>query len=115
MFFMQERNYPNTQKPIYPKKNRKAYRDDIYILRVWQSDWDGHTRGFPSRDIAIRGDSDLDKLALMITSAFDFYLDHLYEFFDNIKQSKVTEKYMLHFDDEPYDKNKPYTNNIIVS
>ena len=115
MFEFKEQKYENTKKPIFPKKDRDNYKNDIYILRVWQSDWDGHTRGFPSRDIAIRGSSNLDKLADMITASFEFELDHLYEFFDTIKQSKITEKYVMYFEDEPYNKNKSYTENIIVS
>ena len=53
MFNFIEPSYKNNKKPIYPKKNRDNYKDDIYILRVWQSDNYGHIRGFPSRDLTI--------------------------------------------------------------
>ena len=115
MFNFHEPTYINNKKPIYPKKDRNNFKNDIYILRVWQSNCDGHTRGFPSRDIAIRGNANLDKLAETIVAVFDFYFDHMYEFFNNIKSNEITEKYTMYFEDEEYDKNKSYTENIIIS
>ncbi len=115
MFRFREQNYINNAQPIFPKKDRGKYKNDIHILRVWASDWDGHTRGFPTRDIGIRGSSNLDKLAEMVTTAFDFDMDHLYDFSDNIKRNKVTEKYKIYFEDEDEDINAPYTDNIIIS
>lgn len=115
MFNFNEPTYQNTKNPIYPEKDREKFKNDIYILRVWQSDWAGHIIGFPSRDIAIRGSSNLDKLAKIITATFDFDFDHMYEFFDNIRKNKITEKYTMCFRNEPYRKNNPYTENIIVA
>ena len=103
----------NNARPIKLKKDRDKYKNDIYIIRAWASDWDGHTRGFPSRDIAIRGNSNLDELANMITSSFDFELDHLYDFSDTIKHNK-NERYTIAYEDS-IEIGPSFTHNIIVA
>ncbi|NWF66288.1 MAG: hypothetical protein HXX81_02350 [Campylobacterales bacterium] len=65
--------------------------------------------------MAIRGSSDLDKLAGMILAAFDFNMDHLYEFSDTV-ENKKQELYRMYFEgEEKYDKNQSYTDNIVVA
>ena len=113
MFNLGEFIYENNAKPIKLKKDRDKYKNDIYILKLWASNWDGHTRGFPSRDMAIRGNSDLDELANMITSAFDFDFDHLYDFSDTVKRNKKEEYGIAHEGNMTIGSS--YTHNIIVA
>lgn len=98
------------------KKEKGAFKNSIFELRVWASDWVGHTRGMPSRDIAVRGDSDLDDLAADILDSFEFDNDHLYMFSDNIKNPyKGIEKYEAAPMDDVFGDKIPLTRAFIVA
>jgi hypothetical protein len=60
-------------------KKRIAKPDDVLaVLKVTQSDWYGHVRGFPYRVIAIQEKGSLYDLGLAILSSFRFDRDHLF-------------------------------------
>jgi len=82
-------------------------------LRATASDWEGRVRGYPYREIAIRGNQTLDELALAILDYFEFDHDHLYGFYNNIKnRARSSEAYQLCID---YNDYEPCTQNIIVA
>lgn len=106
----------NTSIKKMTKKEKGAFKNTIFELRVWASDWVGHTRGMPSRDIAMRGDSDLDDLAADILDSFGFDNDHLYMFSDNIKNPyKGIEKYEATPIDDVFGDKIPLTHEFIVA
>ena len=64
---------------------------EIYILRVTVQ---LHDRPHPSRTIAIRGKSTLYTFAMAILRAFSFDADHLFGFYNNLKNwTKSGEEY----------------------
>ncbi|MGB9176734.1 MAG: hypothetical protein WCB46_08370 [Methanoregula sp.] len=66
-------------------KKRTAPPDEVLVLlKVTQTDWYGHVRGFPYRVIAIPERASLYDLALAILSSFGFDQDHLFGFYDNL-------------------------------
>lgn len=94
-------------KPI-TKKEQNGFKDDVYVLKVWVTDRQLHVRNMPRRDILIKGNSNLDKLAYCILSSFQFDRDHMYLFSDNLKTPfRATETYFI--DDYPS------TNEIVVA
>jgi len=60
--------------------------EKICIIKVISSDWHGRIRGRPYRVIAVPEESTLYSLAEEIVVAFDFYFDHCFGFYDNIKR-----------------------------
>ena len=56
----------------------------LALLKVTQTDWYGHVRGFPYRVIAIPETASLYDLAHAILAAFRFDRDHLFGFYDNL-------------------------------
>jgi len=78
-------------------KKRTAPPDEVLaLIKVTQTDWYGHVRGFPYRVIAIPGNASLYDLALAILSAFRFDRDHLFGFYDNLhRYSQSQEGYEL--------------------
>ncbi len=83
-------------------KNRKEKQEEkIYILKVTLSDVFERGRGTPHRTLAIPERFTLYRLAKEITNAFDFYFDHCFGFFDNLKTwAKSNECYELFKDIE---------------
>ncbi len=66
-------------------KKRTAPPDEVLaLLKVTQTDWYGHVRGFPYRVIAIPENASLYDLGHAILSAFRFDRDHLFGFYDNL-------------------------------
>jgi hypothetical protein len=66
-------------------KKRTASPDELLaLLKVTQTDWYGHVRGFPYRVIAIPENASLYDLGHAILSAFRFDRDHLFGFYDNL-------------------------------
>ena len=78
-------------------KKRTAPPDEVLaLIKVTQTDWYGHVRGFPYRVIAIPENASLYDLALAILSAFRFDRDHLFGFYDNLhRYSQSQEGYEL--------------------
>ncbi len=94
------------------KRKRAKEGDKLYIINV-KVDLDNspmmhfgknnpkivQSGNIPSVDVAILGDQSLCCFAEMISWAFDFYFDHPFGFFDNIKNVfKSNEKYELFAD-----------------
>ncbi|MDD1703795.1 MAG: plasmid pRiA4b ORF-3 family protein [Methanoregula sp.] len=66
-------------------KKRTAPPDEVLaLLKVTQTDWYGHVRGFPYRVIAIPENASLYDLGHAILSAFRFDRDHLFGFYENL-------------------------------
>src|SRR4030066_2190326 len=83
------------------KKHREIQEEKIYILKVTISDVFGRVKGTPHRTLAISERSTLYRLAKEITNAFDFYFDHCFGFFNNLKiWAKSNECYELFKDIE---------------
>jgi len=80
-------------------KKRIVKPDDVLaVLKVTQSDWYGHVRGFPYRVIAIQENASLYDLGLAILSSFRFDRDHLFGFYDNLhRYSDSQEGYELSY------------------
>ena len=78
-------------------KKRIAKPDEVLVLlKVTQTDWYGHVRGFPYRVIAIPENASLYDLGLAILSSFRFDRDHLFGFYDNLhRYSDSPEGYEL--------------------
>ncbi|WML67071.1 MAG: hypothetical protein METHP_00552 [Methanoregula sp. SKADARSKE-2] len=65
-------------------KKRIAPPDEVLaLLKVTQTDWYGHVRGFPYRVSQFRR-MHLYDLGHAILSAFRFYRDHLFGFYENL-------------------------------
>ncbi len=104
----------NTNKK-WSKKEKDEFKETVFELRAWASDCYAHTRDMPSRDIAILGNSNLDKLANAVLKAFNFDNDHLYMFSDNLKNPyKGVETYEV-ADNEGYGERKARTNLFVVA
>lgn len=78
-------------------KKRTAPPDEVLaLLKVTQTDWYGHVRGFPYRVIAIPENASLYDLGHAILSAFRFDRDHLFGFYENLhRYYHSQEGYML--------------------
>ena len=78
-------------------KKRTAPPDEVLaLLKVTQTDWYGHVRGFPYRVIAIPENASLYNLGHAILSTFQFDRDHLFGFYDNLhRYSDSQEGYEL--------------------
>jgi hypothetical protein len=85
--------------PILQESEVAKFGKEKYIIRAWLSDWDWHVRGFPSRDIAISGDSNLGSLAFEIVKSFDFDSDHLFHFANGKNSRTTTELYEYGYED----------------
>ncbi|MDO3409466.1 calcium-binding protein [Saccharibacillus sp. CPCC 101409] len=71
-----------------PTKNKAK------LFKVTCSDWNGAVRGRPYRKLAIDGKASLESLAINILYAFDFDMDHMFGFYDNLKNwTRSTEGY----------------------
>lgn len=57
----------------------------IYVFKVIASDWEGRVRGRPYRVIAIPDSMNLYSFAQVILDSFDFSNDHVFGFYDNVK------------------------------
>ena len=66
------------------KQNVKQIKE-VYLIKATLSDWYGKVKGQPFRVLAIPEDYSLYKLAEAIVGSFDFYFDHPFGFYDNIK------------------------------
>ena len=66
------------------------------LFKVVCSDWNGAVRGRPYRKLAVDPKSSLAMLAEDILGAFDFDMDHMYGFYNNLKDwTRATEGYEL--------------------
>lgn len=65
---------------------------NIYLIKAILSDWSGRVKGQPFRVLAIPEDYTLYKLAASILGSFDFYFDHPFGFYDNIKRWNQSEE-----------------------
>lgn len=74
-----------SQKKLTSKKTKEVNLKFLSILKVTLSDWGGNVKGNPYRIISIPTDKTLDKLAEAILDSFDFEMDHMYGFYDNLK------------------------------
>ncbi|SFU44029.1 IS1096 element passenger TnpR family protein [Alicyclobacillus macrosporangiidus] len=73
----------------------------VLQLKVTQSDLLARVRGYPYRVIEILGRQTLAELAEAILDSFDFEHDHLYGFYDNLKNWPASaEKYEWFEDDD---------------
>lgn len=61
-------------------------KTEVYHIKACLSDWNGNTKGKPYRIIAIPSNQKLYDLAEGVTSSFEFYFDHCFGFYDNIKR-----------------------------
>ena len=66
------------------KKRTAPPGEVLALLKVTQTDWYGHVRGFPYRVIVIPENASLYDLGHAILSAFRFDRDHLFGFYDNL-------------------------------
>lgn len=90
------------------KNRREKQEEKIYILKVTLSDVFGRGRGTPHRILAIPERFTLYGLAEEIINAFDFYFDHCFGFFDNLKLwAKSNECYELFKDIEKEQRLEP--------
>ncbi|MCD6478598.1 MAG: hypothetical protein J7L44_01795 [Candidatus Diapherotrites archaeon] len=81
------------------KKRRAKKGERIYLIKATMSDWYGRTRGMPYRVLAVPEGFTLYNLAEAILDSFDFYFDHAFGFYDNIKSwVESTEGYELFAD-----------------
>lgn len=66
------------------------------LFKVICSDWNGAVRGRPYRNLAVDPDASLAMLAEDILDAFDFDMNHMYGFYNNLKDwTRATEGYEL--------------------
>ena len=66
-------------------RKRTVLPDEVLaLLKVTQTDWYGHVRGFPYRLIAIPEEASLYDLGHAILSAFQFDRDHLFGFYNDL-------------------------------
>ncbi|MCF2940412.1 plasmid pRiA4b ORF-3 family protein [Paenibacillus alkaliterrae] len=69
------------------------------IFKITLTDWNGAVRGKPYRKIAVQENASLYDLAEAALSAFDFDMDHLFGFYDNLKNwARSEEGYELFAD-----------------
>ena len=81
------------------KKRKAKQGEKINLIKVTLSDWYGHVRGMPYRILAVPEGFTLYNLAEAIVDSFDFYFDHAFGFYDNIKRwTESTEGYELFAD-----------------
>lgn len=89
----------NNIQPKPKSITKKIDPKSISILKVTVSDWEGKTKGYPYRILSIPSSYCLDDLASLILESFDFDKDHLYGFYDNLKNwTKSNETYILDAD-----------------
>ena len=101
-----------TQKKIIPKKTNEPNGKTLSILKVTLANWDGTIKGNAYRVLSIPTEKTLDKLAEAILDSFDFDMDHMYGFYDNIKMwSRSTESYTM--DDESENPTRLVTDTLI--
>jgi len=65
---------------------KKQNLKQIYLIKATLSDWQGKVEGKPFRVLAIPENFTLYKLAETIVDSFNFYFDHPFGFYDNIKK-----------------------------
>jgi len=65
---------------------KKQNLKQIYLIKATLSDWEGKVEGKPFRVLAIPENFTLYKLAETIVDSFNFYFDHPFGFYDNIKK-----------------------------
>ncbi|WP_172194815.1 calcium-binding protein [Saccharibacillus qingshengii] len=76
-----------------------ALSKKVKTFKALLSDWNGTVRGRPYRKIAIQQNATLSDLAEAILTSFDFDMDHMYGFYDNIKNwTRASEGYELFAD-----------------
>lgn len=81
------------------RRRKPKQGENIYLIKAILSDWDGHVMGMPYRVLAIPEGSTLYNLAEAIVDSFNFYFDHAFGFYDNIKRwTKSVEGYELFAD-----------------
>ena len=81
------------------KKRKAKQGEKIYLIKATLSDWYGHIKGMPYRILAIPEGFTLYNLAEAIVDSFDFYFDHAFGFYNNIKRwTESTEGYELFAD-----------------
>ena len=68
------------------RKRKAKQGEKIYLIKVTLSDWHGRAKGHPYRVLAIPEEFTLYRLAEAIVNSFDFYFDHCFGFYDNIKK-----------------------------
>lgn len=98
---IKEKKKKETEGKSIPKPKKEKNLKSLSIFKATLADWDGSTKGNPYRVISIPNDFTLDKLAEAIIESFDFELDHMYGFYDNIKKwSESTESFTMDTEDE---------------
>jgi len=101
-----------TQSQSISKKEKQVNLKPLSIIKATLADWDGSTKGNPYRVISIPNDFTLDILAEAIIESFDFDLDHMYGFYDNIKKwSKSTDSYIM---DDEYESATGFVTEVTV-
>lgn len=96
------------------KKEQLLFKEKIYILRAYASDYTAKTKKMPSRDIAIRGNTSLEKMIDTVLYAFEFDNEHLHSLSNNLKEPHDgTEVYTIRYDPDPMERVS--TDEIIVA
>jgi len=81
------------------KKRKAKQGEKIYLIKATLTDWYGHVERMPYRILAIPEGFTLYNLAEVIVDSFDFYFDHAFGFYNNIKRwRESTEGYELFAD-----------------
>lgn len=81
------------------RRRKPKQGENIYLIKAILSDWDGHVMGMPYRTLVIPEDFTLYNLADAIVDSFNFYFDHAFGFYNNIKRcTKSVEGYELFAD-----------------
>ncbi|HEY3373712.1 MAG TPA: hypothetical protein VGK02_01435 [Candidatus Aquicultor sp.] len=81
------------------KKRKAKEEESIYFIKATLNDLFGRAGGKPHRTLAVPETFSLYGLAEAITNSFDFYFDHCFGFYNNIKRwTNSTEGYELFAD-----------------
>jgi hypothetical protein len=90
-----------SKKKSIPKSAIESNSKSLSILKVTVSDFLGKKSNKQTyRVISIPTSYKLDKLALAVLDSFDFDMDHMYGFYDNLKNwSRSTESYIMEEED----------------
>lgn len=68
------------------RKRKAKQGEEIYLIKATLSDWYGNVSGRPYRVLAIPERFALYDLAEAILDSFDFYFDHCFGFYNDIKR-----------------------------
>ncbi len=92
------------KKKSIPKSAIESNSKSLSMLKVTISDFLGvKSNGQIYRVISIPTSYKLDKLALAVLDSFDFEMDHMYGFYDNLNNWSRSEEFYIMEEDDAYD------------